>query len=54
MDLKYYPLYGCALSLGAAALWWFVFPDWPKMAVEDSLLAGAVASVLTGMLGRII
>jgi hypothetical protein len=32
-----------AVALGAAVLWWFVFPDRPAEAVSDSITAGAVA-----------
>jgi hypothetical protein len=54
MPTKYVPLYMIALALGVAALWWFVFPDGPDEAVKDGVLAGVVATVLTGMLfGRV-
>jgi len=53
MDAQYFPFYGLALAIGSAALWWFVLPDWPEVAVEDSILAGAVASVVTGFCLRL-
>jgi hypothetical protein len=52
MEPKFVVLYGTALVIGTTALWWFVFPEWPELAVQDGLLAGAVASVLTGVFGR--
>ena len=52
MEPKYAVLYIAALVVGTVALWWFVFPDWPEVAVEDGLLAGAVASVVTGLVWR--
>jgi hypothetical protein len=52
MEPRFAALYGVALAVGIVLLWWFVFPDWPEVAVEDGLLAGAVASVVTGIFGR--
>jgi len=52
MTPKYLPLYCMTLIVGTAAFWWFVFPDWPQRAVEDGILAGSVASVITGFFAR--
>ena len=52
METKFTALYGAALAIGTIALWWFIFPDWPEVAIEDGLLAGAVASVVTGIFSR--
>ena len=52
MEQRYAAWCGLFLLACTAALWWFVFPDWPEVAIGDGLLAGAVASVLTGMLAR--
>jgi hypothetical protein len=52
MEPKYAALYAAALVVGTAALWWFVFPEFPEVAVGDGLLAGAVASVVTGIFSR--
>ena len=53
MEQSYAAWCGLVLIAGTAGLWWFVFPDFPEVAVGDGLLAGAVASVLTGMFGRV-
>ncbi len=52
MDWRLVPLYAFVLAFGIGALWWLVFPGSPIVAVQDGFLAGAVASVGTGMLSR--
>jgi hypothetical protein len=49
MNWRLVPLYVLALALGMALLWWLVFPDNLSLALKDSLLAGAVASVVAGI-----
>jgi hypothetical protein len=53
MEQRYATCCGLVLIAGTVVLWWFVFPEFPEVAVGDGLLAGAVASVLTGMFGRV-
>jgi hypothetical protein len=49
MDWRLVPLYALALTVGMALLWWVAFPDDFDLALKDSLLAGAVASVVAGL-----
>ncbi len=37
-------LHATGVAVGAAALWWFVFPTRPGEAIADAVTAGAVAS----------
>jgi hypothetical protein len=38
-------LYPATVMTGAAALWWFVMPEWPEFAVMDGVLAGSAAGL---------
>jgi hypothetical protein len=52
MEQRYAAWCGFVLIAGTVGVWWFVFPEFPEVAVGDGLLAGAIASVLTGMFAR--